>query len=75
MVANISGIPTTRTLTAMFAAGYSGSTSYNRLYHAVLDGKIPAKPGANGRPLISPNDFPVVAEVLGLQAPAEKTAA
>lgn len=64
---------TTRAISAMYAAGYSGQASYNRLYNAVISGKVPSEAGANGRPLVRTRDFPVIAAVLGLQAPAPST--
>ena len=41
---------------------------YNRLYAAVVDGRIPAR-NENGRWYVSENDLPAVASVFGLIIP------
>lgn len=64
-----------RTLPTMYDAGYSGASSYDRLYRAVLSGQIPSEPGPNGGRRIRCSDFPTVAAVLGLKPPVPSTPA
>lgn len=70
MTSNKETVTVSQTLLTMFAKGYSGNTSYYKLYHAILNGKVPSEVGANGRPRIRSSDFPTVAAVLGLKPPA-----
>ena len=51
-------------------ADFGGTVSYRKIYTAVLDGKIPATQGENGRYQVAEADLPVIAEALGLAAPA-----
>lgn len=39
--------------------------SYRRFYNAVLDGRLPAERGANGRWSV-PDDIPMIAEAMGV---------
>ena len=43
-----------------------------RLYALVLDGRIPAEQGSNGRWMLAHDDLPVIAERLGLPISAER---
>lgn len=61
-----------RLLIALNLAGYTGRSSYDRAYRAVVNGLIPAvsAPGASSRYEIRRSDFPTAAAVLGLNPPA-----
>ena len=61
-----------RLLIALNLAGYTGKSSYDRAYRAVVNGAIPAvsAPGAGSRYEIRRSDFPTAAAVLGLKPPA-----
>lgn len=43
---------------------HSVFVSYRRLYQAVLDGRVPAERGGNGRWQIAEEDLPAIAETL-----------
>ncbi len=49
--------------------------SYRKLYHAAIDGVIPAERGSNGRWLLAEGDLGVIAAALGTPAPAHRPAA
>ncbi len=60
-----------QTLREMYASGWGGRSTYNRLYRAVMDGDIAAEPapGTKNRLQIRRSDFPQIAAVLGLTPP------
>ncbi len=66
-----------RLLIALNLAGYTGRSSYDRVYRAVVNGLIPAvsAPGAGSRYEIRRSDFPTAAAVLGLKPPAASVSA
>lgn len=50
---------------ALIEGGYE-STTYHRVYNAVLAGRIPARRGKNGRWTFDPADLPTIAQAMGL---------
>ena len=50
---------------ALLEAGYE-STTYHRVYNAVLAGRVPAQRGKNGRWTFEVEDLPAIAEAMGL---------
>lgn len=61
-----------QTLREMYASGWGGRSTYNRLYRAVMDGDVAAEPapGTKNRLQVRRSDFPQIAAVLGLTPPA-----
>ena len=47
-------------------AKYGKTVSYRKVYNGVIDGRLPAKRGDNGRWLMAEADLPAIAEALGL---------
>lgn len=48
--------------------------SYRKLYTAVLDGRVPAERGDNGRWTLQKVDLPAIAEALGVPSRSEAAA-
>jgi len=78
MIVNNDMVGVARTLPTMYGIGYTGRTTYDKLYRCVLEGTIPAEPappGMGSRLVIRRSDFPVVAAALGLTPPVALGAA
>ena len=59
----------THLLRELYAAGYSGPSSYDRAYRKVLNGAIPAEQVTSNRWEVLRANFPVAAAALGLNPP------
>lgn len=72
MILNDDMVGMPHVLREMFADKWTGRSSYDRLYRAVMSGEIPAEPVGDKRLGIRRRDFPTVGKVLGLNPPAPR---